>query len=230
MSEVKLVRQRRPPGAPAAPSAPLPRPTIAPGPFRLLGLVASTGGPQALLTLLGGLPTDFPLPILIVQHIGETFLQGFAAWLQDNGPLPVAVARDGEVPAAGRVYLAPAQHHLELRAGRLCWAPGSLVSGQRPSGTVLFRSLARELGPRAIGVLLTGMGDDGATGLLEMRQAGAHTIAEHESTTVVNGMPGSACRLGAARETLPLPAIAPHLLDLLRAPEPGAVVASSARR
>jgi two-component system, chemotaxis family, protein-glutamate methylesterase/glutaminase len=104
------------------------------------------------------------------------------------------------------------------------------VSSQRPSGTVLFRSMARDLGPRAIGVLLTGMGDDGAAGLLEMRQAGAYTIAEHESTAVVNGMPQVACRLGAAGQVLPLPAIAPHLLDLLAAPEAGQAGDRSAPR
>jgi two-component system, chemotaxis family, protein-glutamate methylesterase/glutaminase len=215
MSEVKVVRQRRPPAPPAAPAG-RPPPPVPGGPFRLLGIAASTGGPQALLTLLGALPPNFPLPILIVQHIGHTFLDGFAAWLDENCPLAVAVAGDGEVPAAGRVYLAPADHHLEARAGRLCWTSGAPVSSQRPSGTVLFRSLARELGPRAIGVLLTGMGDDGAAGLLDMRQAGAFTIAEHESTAVVNGMPLAACRLQAPCETLPLQQIAPRLLDLLR--------------
>ncbi len=216
MSEVKVVRQRRPPGPPARPRPRMPAARER-GPFRLLALVASTGGPAALASLLGALPPDFSLPILVVQHIGSTFLDGFAVWLNDQSPLAVSVARDGEVPDRGKVHLAPAEQHLELRAGRLCWTWDPPVSSQRPSGTVLFRSLARELGPRAIGVLLTGMGDDGATGLLDMRQAGAHTITEHESTAVVYGMPMAANRLGAACESLPLPEIAPRLLDLVAA-------------
>ena len=216
MSEVKVVRQRRQPSPPAQVRAtPGLRPQ--PGPHRILGLTASTGGPSALSRLLGSLPADFPLPILVVQHIGAAFLEGFAAWLGDVCPFESSVAREGEVPTAGRVYVAPHDRHLQVRGGRLWLTQGPPLSNQRPSGTALFESLAREYGARAIGVLLTGMGDDGAAGLLALRQAGGFTIAEDESTAVIYGMPQVACRLGAPCVSLPLPEIAGRILELLAA-------------
>lgn len=180
----------------------------------MLGIAASTGGPNAIERLLGGLPGDFSLPILVVQHITPAFLDGFAAWLNDVSPFPAAVARDGEAPAPGRIYVAPADAHLTLNGGRLALDRGPPVSGHRPSGTALFASLARELGAGAAAVLLTGMGDDGAAGLLAVRAAGGYTIAEEESTAVVNGMPGAARRLDAVCQSLPLPEIAGRLVEL----------------
>lgn len=217
MSAVKVIRQRRPPSpSPVArPSSPQAYQVRKNGAFGVLGIAASTGGPNALEKLLNGLPADFPLPMLLVQHITSSFLPGFAAWLDDVCPFAVAVARDGVVPVAGRVYLAPAERHLKIRAGRIWLDSSPPVSIQRPSGTVLFESLAREFGSRAIGVLLTGMGDDGAKGLVELRAAGGYTIAEDESTAVVYGMPQAAVRLGAACESLPVHDIAARILDLI---------------
>jgi two-component system, chemotaxis family, protein-glutamate methylesterase/glutaminase len=214
MSQVKLVRQRR--QGPAVAAARPARRALADPRVRLtmLGIAASTGGPNALERLLGGLPADFPLPILVVQHITPTFLDGFAAWLEDVAPFPSTVARGGEVPAPGRIYVAPADGHLTLEAGRLAVDRGPPISGHRPSGTVLFASLARELGAAAAAVLLTGMGEDGAAGLRAVRVAGGYTIAEEESTAVVNGMPGAARRLDAVCQSLPLPEIARRLVEL----------------
>jgi two-component system, chemotaxis family, protein-glutamate methylesterase/glutaminase len=179
-----------------------------------VGMVASTGGPNALAKVLGGLPPDFPLPILVVQHMTASFLEGFAAWLGTVSSLPVELARAGGTPEAGRVYVAPGDRHLCLRAGQLFLDAGTPVSAQRPSGTVLFQSMARSVGSAALGVLLTGMGEDGAEGLREIRRAGGYTIAEDESTAVVYGMPAAAAQLAAVSESLPLHAIAPRLLSL----------------
>jgi two-component system chemotaxis response regulator CheB len=212
MSQVKVVRQR------GARSGLLPRSALrvpsSPGSFRLLGIVASTGGPNALSQVLGTLPAAFPLPIVVVQHITASFLEGFASWLGTVCPFPVSLAQDREVARPGRVYLPPADMHVRVEGSWLRWDRGDPVSLQRPSGTVLFRSMAQSLGPDGLAVLLTGMGEDGAAGLADVRAAGGYTIAEDESTAIVYGMPGAAMRLGAVCESLPLSEIAPRLADL----------------
>jgi two-component system, chemotaxis family, protein-glutamate methylesterase/glutaminase len=185
------------------------------GALQMLGIVASTGGPGALVKLLGVLGKAFPLPILLVQHMTASFIEGFASWLGVVCPLPVRVVKDGCIPVPGEVHMAPAERHLRLQAGRLHLDAEDPISFQRPSGTVLFQSMARDLGAGALGVLLTGMGDDGAAGLLAVRRAGGYTIAEDESTAVVYGMPAAAVRMGAVCESLPLQSIAPRVLDLL---------------
>ena len=185
-------------------------------------IAASTGGPPALARVLGALPLDFPLPILVVQHMGPAFMEGFAAWLNGVVGLPVALARDGVRAEPGHVYVAPGDRHLELGPGmvlRISDAPP--IGGQRPAATALFRSLARHAGPRGIGLLLTGMGEDGAAGLLDLHRTGAATVAEDESTAIVFGMPAAAIRLAAARSVLPLDRIAAHLMRLAQ-PEPAA--------
>jgi two-component system chemotaxis response regulator CheB len=181
---------------------------------RMLGIVASTGGPRAVVQLLCGLGSDFPLPILLVQHITSSFLEGFASWLESVCPFSVVIVKDRVVPAPGTLYLASPDHHLHITQGGLQADAGYPVCAQRPSGTVLFESMAETLGTNALGVLLTGMGEDGAAGLLQIRNSGGHTIAEDESTAVVYGMPAAAVRLGAVCESLPLPAIAPRVLEL----------------
>ncbi|MCJ2013288.1 chemotaxis-specific protein-glutamate methyltransferase CheB [Methylobacterium sp. J-076] len=181
----------------------------------VLGIAASTGGPPALAKVIGGLPADFALPVLLVQHMGAAFMEGFAAWLDSVVALPVALARDGQRAEPGRVYVAPGDRHLELGSNLVMRVNESApVSGQRPAATVLFRSLARQAGAAGIGVLLTGMGEDGAVGLADMHAAGAQTVAEHESTAVVYGMPAAAVRLGAARAVLPLDRVAGHVMRL----------------
>jgi two-component system, chemotaxis family, protein-glutamate methylesterase/glutaminase len=191
------------------------KPVVAhPGDYRVLGIVSSTGGPNALMQLLGGLGAGFPLPILLVQHITASFLEGFASWLESVCPFSVEIVRQRAVPVPGKVYIATRDRHLRAEPDYLRADVGEPVCGQLPSGTVLFQSLAKTFGRRALGVLLTGMGEDGAAGLLEIHSSGGHTVAEDESTAIVYGMPAEAVRLGAVSESLPLPAIAPRILDL----------------
>jgi two-component system chemotaxis response regulator CheB len=185
--------------------------------FQIAAIVASTGGPSALARLLGRLPNDFPVPIVLVQHITTNFHAGFVDWLDGICELSVVSAEDGAYPEPGFVYVAPPDRHLRVDRDILHVATGEPVSGQIPSGTVLFESLAESYGRETLGVLLTGMGQDGAHGLKRLRDAGGYTLAEDESTAVVYGMPAVAARLGAVCESLPLDAISYRLLGLRRA-------------
>jgi two-component system chemotaxis response regulator CheB len=177
---------------------------------------ASTGGPSALAQVLGALPGDFPLPLALVQHMGASFMEGFVAWLSSVSALPVGLAGDGGAFLPGHVAVAPAGVHIRIQGGRLCFDHGELVHGQRPSADILLASAAAAFGSRAIGVLLTGMGEDGARGLAAIRGAGGYTIAEDASSAVVWGMPGTAVRLGAAVEVLAVNRIARRLVELAR--------------
>jgi two-component system chemotaxis response regulator CheB len=216
MSQVPVIRQRgnlafrpRPPQAELAQRPPQ-QPSV-------LAIAASTGGPPALAQVLGALPADYPMPVLLVQHMGAAFMEGFAQWLDGLVPMKVALAQEGEAPRPGRVYVAPGDRHLLLSPqGVLRLSHEKPLASQRPSATLLFRSVAEAGGDRALGVLLTGMGEDGAIGLAEMRRAGGYTITEHESTAVVYGMPAAAVRLGGSSLSLPLPAIGPRLAQLAR--------------
>jgi two-component system chemotaxis response regulator CheB len=216
MSQVPVIRQR---GSLVRPRTPHAEPVQRPPPQQpaVLAIAASTGGPPALAQVLGALPADYPLPVLLVQHMGAAFMEGFASWLDGLVPLKVALAQEGEVPQPGRVYVAPGDRHLLLSPqGVLRLSVEKPLASQRPSATLLFRSVAIAAGDRALGVLLTGMGEDGAIGLTEMRRAGGYTITEHESTAVVYGMPAAAVRLGGSSLSLPLPIIGPRLAQLAR--------------
>lgn len=177
---------------------------------RIIVVGASTGGTQALASFLEAIPEDAP-GIVIVQHMPEQFTWQFAQNLDTSCTIHVREAKDGDTVCRGTAFIAPGGKHTLLRREgntyRLEVRDGPLVSRHRPSVDVLFRSAARYAGPNAVGVLMTGMGDDGAKGLLEMRQAGAMTFAQDESTCVVFGMPKSAIDIGAAVKVLPL-----HLL------------------
>lgn len=210
LSEVAVVRQRPFPDRPPARCHPLHS-----GPYQVLGIAASTGGPNALMQLLAGLGREFPLPVAVVQHMTPAFVSGFASWLAGVVPFAVRVVTEKMPLVPGTVYVAPPGQHL-LANGFCAWTDaGPPVSNHCPSGTVLFESLARHVGRATLGALLTGMGDDGAEGLRQLRAAGGYTIAEHESSAVVYGMPGAAVRLGAACESLPLPEIAPRILQMI---------------
>lgn len=186
------------------------------GPPKLAVLGASTGGPQALQQILGALPAGFPLPLVCIQHIGGEFLPELLAWLGQTTPLAVGLARAGEYPEPGSVHFPPADKHLEFdRAGRFVLSQSPPYGGHRPSVTVSMKAAARQFGASTVGVLLTGMGRDGAEGLSSIAQVGGLTIAQDEATSVVFGMPGEAVALGAARHVLPLEQIAPALIALV---------------
>ncbi len=219
MSDVPLVRRRNIGASLAARLSAPPLPVQQPGAGRMrpaiMGIAASTGGPQALVRVLGALPPDFPLPILLVQHIGAPFVEGFARWLDGLLPLKVILAEEGAAPQPGHVHVAPGDHHLLVGPNRLLHLSRQPpVDGQRPAATVMFRSIAEVYGAAGLGVLLTGMGEDGARGLAALRGRGGTTITEDESTAVVYGMPAAAVRLGGSGQALPLPLIAPRLLRL----------------
>jgi len=194
----------------------------APGPVRLITIGASTGGPPALQIIFGQLPPGLPVPIVVVQHISHGFVGGLARWLGDTTPLRIKVAETGEPLRPGTVYLAPDDQHLLVTQGNLALLKTSTpVDGHRPSVTVLFESVARHYGSTAVGVLLTGMGSDGARGLKALHDAGGHTIAQDKATCVVFGMPQQGIALGVAREVLPLEQIGPQLAELVRRGDEG---------
>lgn len=177
---------------------------------------ASTGGVEALKALLLGLPADCP-PILITQHMPPRFTTGFAQRLDRECPMRVSEAAHDEAIEPGHVYIAPGSHHLEIaRHGshNICrLSDGPTVSGHRPSVDVLFRSAARVTGKKAIGVILTGMGKDGAEGLLELRRAGATTLGQDEGSSLIYGMPRVAFERGAVMRQYPLEHMAEAILD-----------------
>jgi two-component system chemotaxis response regulator CheB len=184
-------------------------------PVRMVAIGASTGGPQALREIISHLPDGFPVPVVCVQHIGADFLPEMVAWLAEVSPLPVRVAAQGEVPQAGVVYFAPGDAHLELDdGGRFDLTATPPCGGHRPSVTVTLRTVARRFGAGAVGVLLTGMGRDGAEGMADIAAAGGITIAQDEASSVVYGMPGEAVALGAAQQVLSLQHIGPALVAL----------------
>lgn len=184
---------------------------------RCVAIGASTGGPAALAQLLGALPGDFALPILVVIHIGAPFASALAEWLDDQSQLSVQNAVHGEaLPklGSGRVLMAPPERHMIVNNERIELVTTPPRHSCRPSVDVLFESLSRELGSRVAACLLTGMGRDGAEGLLSLRRAGATTMAQDEQSSVVFGMPREAAALGAAQRVLKLQEFAPALLSI----------------
>lgn len=197
MSEAKVVGRRiRPPRARV-----LSRTRVEPrlAQIRLVAMGTSTGGPPVLQTILSELTGDFPVPVLIVQHIAAGFLEGMIRWLNESSNLPIHVATAGEIPLPGHVYFAPDGVHTGIgRGGQLVFNQGESENGLRPSISYLFRTVADVLGEHAAGVLLTGMGKDGAAELKLMRTRGAVTIAQDRASSVVHGLAGEAIRLDAA--------------------------------
>lgn len=184
-----------------------------PSALRAVAIGASTGGPQALYTILKALPASFPVPIFCVQHISQGFLPGLVNWLAGECQVKLVIAQSGDIPQPGTVYFAPDHCHLQLDLqGRILLVNEAPVSGHRPSITVLFQSVATYYRRAVLGVLLTGMGRDGADGLLAIARAGGSTIAQNEETSVVFGMPKEAIALGAAQQVLSIQAIAPMLV------------------
>lgn len=184
-------------------------------PNRLLAIGASAGGPAAVAKVLAILPADFPAAVVVVQHVDKQFAAGMADWLSTGSKLPVRVACEGDKPAAGLVLLAATNDHLVLLADRsLRYTPHPQEYVYRPSVDVFFQSVTRHWGGEVVGVLLTGMGRDGAVGLKALRNQGRHTIAQDQASCAVYGMPKAAATLDAAVDILPLDQIGPKVIAL----------------
>ncbi|NNG14529.1 MAG: chemotaxis-specific protein-glutamate methyltransferase CheB [Gammaproteobacteria bacterium] len=186
----------------------------------IVALGSSTGGPQVLQSIFSSLPIGFPVPIVCAQHISKGFIGGLVQWLNGNTLLGVKVAEQSEHLLPGIIYFAPDDYHLRVKRNgsglvvNLTQDPP--MNGFRPSATPLFQSLAEHCAGHAIAGLLTGMGGDGAQGLLEARQAGCHTFVQDEESAVVYGMPGTALALGAADQVVDLDKIAAYCTSLVR--------------
>ena len=218
MAEVKVVRRWARAGArPAVQAAPrgvdeIARPKSV---KRLVAIGTSTGGPPVLRTILSELPASFPLPILVVQHISPGFLPGLVEWLRSSCAMPLEIAAQGALLAGGHVYFAPDGFHLGINAkGQIALTKRAAGDQLCPSVSHLLRSVTDAYGAGVIGVLLTGMGSDGAAELAGLKQCGGTTIAQDKGSSVVHGMPGEAIRLGAATRVLPAGQIAAELLRL----------------
>ncbi|MEP7121229.1 MAG: chemotaxis-specific protein-glutamate methyltransferase CheB [Byssovorax sp.] len=209
MAAIDVTRSRRPrvPTPVQRPRAPRSTTNIS-----VIGIAASTGGPGALVAILAALPLDVMPPILIVQHIAAGFSESFALWLKERTRHPVEVARHGTPLERGRVYVAPDDRHLGVTADlRVELSDDAAIGRQRPAGDYLFTSLARVAGSRSLGVVLTGMADDGANGAVTLRRAGGVVAAQDEATSVIYGMPKAALERGGVDDVVPLGEIAAWL-------------------
>jgi two-component system chemotaxis response regulator CheB len=209
MSEILVVRRVSPP------SRPVDRPVAKAVPqakVRIIAMGASTGGPPALRQILSVLSPDLAAPVVVVQHIAAGFTRGLVDWLNNTSKMRVYVATHREYALPGRCYIAPEDFHLNIeKNGHLVLDSSPPERSLRPAVAPLFRSVVRCYGAEAIGVLLTGMGRDGAAELKLMKDQGAMTICQDRESSVVYGMPGEAARIGAATHVLPLSQIAPHI-------------------
>jgi two-component system chemotaxis response regulator CheB len=205
LSRIRVMHHFRPTRRPVAEVAAIPA-----GQRRILAIAASTGGPKAVLQLLKELPDTLGAAVLIVQHIADGFAAGFADWLDREVPLPVALAREGEVPPPGRVLVAPNGAHLTVNGGgRIVLRQSPPLHNCRPAADALFLSLAEAgRGANTVGVVLTGMGTDGAAGLKALHVQGAFTVAQDQASCAVFGMPKAAIDRGAVDQVLPLAEIA----------------------
>ncbi|HTU40497.1 MAG TPA: chemotaxis-specific protein-glutamate methyltransferase CheB [Candidatus Aquilonibacter sp.] len=219
MSEVKvLTRWARPPRTKAlrevSPPAELELSRSA-AQIQVVAIGASTGGPPVLQTILSRLPKDFPIPVLVVQHMADGFIQWFVDWLEQECAVRIQVAAHGDLILPGHVYLAPDGAHMNVSMGGRLWlTKEDPENGLRPSVSHLFRSVANAYGRNAIGVLLTGMGKDGAKELKLMKDEGAITLVQDKASSVVHGMPGEALSLNAASYVLSPDKIAETVISL----------------
>lgn len=198
---------------------------------QLVGIGASAGGPAAIASVLQGLPADFAASVVVVQHVDEQFIPGMAAWLREHSAMPVLVAVEDAVPTAGTVLLAATGNHLVLKApDRLGYTLEPRDCVYRPSVDVFFRSVCSMWRGGVVGVLLTGMGQDGAKGLKSLRAQGHYTIAQDRATSAVYGMPKAAAAMAAAVDILPLQRIAPRLVEAIGNPRQGQVIPGMSNR
>jgi two-component system chemotaxis response regulator CheB len=217
MAQVRVIRRWAPERL-RPPATPPPRPTVraVSRALEIVAIGASTGGPQVLQEILTHLPASFPLPVVVVQHIAPGFAAGLVDWLRPQCALPIELATSGVRLDRPGIFVAPTGQHLVVRGHALGLTSDPPVSGHRPSATVLLQSVARDYGGAAVGVLLTGMGDDGAVGLRDVKRAGGITIAQDEASSVVFGMPAVAIGLGVVDHVLAPSQMAPLLVDLAR--------------
>jgi two-component system chemotaxis response regulator CheB len=201
-------------GRPSAPPTAIARATRMRRPARAIGIATSTGGPPALASILEALPVGGFAPLLVVQHLAKGFSAGLASWLSTVCKHQVVVATDGARAERGAVYVAPEDRHLGIGRDLRLVVSDAAPEGQfRPSGTWLLRSIATALGPAGGGVVLTGMGEDGALGALDLRRAGGEVIAQDEASSVVYGMPAAAAARGAVDEVVPLAEVAQWIVE-----------------
>jgi two-component system, chemotaxis family, protein-glutamate methylesterase/glutaminase len=223
LSMVRVVTRRVPtlrlPAAAATPARPGgSRPEVS-----VVAIGASTGGPAALAAIVSKLAPGFPVPVLVVQHIGGGFDRGLVDWLNGVARVRVTMAMQGKQLAPATVYVAPHDRHLGVsRSGRILLSDGPPIGGHRPSATHLFRSVAAAYGPNAVGVILTGIGADGCEGLQTLRQAGGTVLAQDRESSVVYGMPGAVVDAGIADRVLALGAMADAIEELVQPDAPGA--------
>ncbi|MEW5740317.1 MAG: chemotaxis-specific protein-glutamate methyltransferase CheB [Myxococcota bacterium] len=204
LSTVKVIRHLRggKKGTLSSPGVPAVAPatdsgTFTASPVGVVAIASSTGGPQVVQKLLAELPADFPAPLALVQHINAAFAESLVSWLAGSSKLKVKVARDGDLLTPGAVLIAPPDAHLTIPSrGRVGVEPGPAKDGHLPSGSLLLSSAAKAYGRRAVGLILTGMGNDGVDGLAAIREAGGKTLAQSQESSVVFGMPGAAIARG----------------------------------
>ncbi|HYO56688.1 chemotaxis-specific protein-glutamate methyltransferase CheB [Archangium sp.] len=219
LSSVRVIRhihnsKRRPPLPGTGGTTPAPAVGM---PYGVLAVASSTGGPQVLFRMLSELPADFPTPIVVAQHINAAFSESLAGWLANSSKLKVRLAQDGEQLLPGNVLIAPPGQHMVIPfRGRVALRPGVERDGHMPSGTVLLESAAKAYGRRTLGLILTGMGEDGADGMLAIRHAGGLTLAQNEESCVVFGMPGAAVARKAVDHLVHSDDIAGALVRLAR--------------
>ena len=219
MSEVKVVKRwapRKIPG-PVISAAAKPELALSRTKIQLVAIGSSTGGPLVLQQIFSSLPKNFSVPIIVVQHITDGFVEGFADWLMETSLFPVSVAVNGEMLLPGHAYIAPNGSHATVNGlGRIILKKGAPENGHFPSVSCLFRSVAAAYGHDAVGVLLTGMGKDGAAELGLMKNKGAITLVQDKASSIVHGMPGEAIALGAATYVLSPEKIAAALVEMTR--------------
>lgn len=218
MSEIKVIKRRFKTDAPIPTKSILAASSPKIGNYEIVAIGTSIGGPQVLKRIFSQLPSDFPVPVVVVQHMANGFIPGFTKWLNNNTSLVVKEAEHNEVLKNGVVYFAPDEVHLTVARVRNALVSqlvsGKPVSGFCPSITVLLQSVAKTSADKAVGILLTGMGSDGSQGLLELRQANGHTIIQDEKSCVVFGMAGVALTLGGVDVIVQSDQIAEYLIKI----------------
>jgi two-component system chemotaxis response regulator CheB len=229
LSTVKVIRHlrgTRKGNTPSSPSMPAVAPstdsgTFAASPVGVVAIASSTGGPQVVQKLLAELPADFPSPVVLVQHINAAFAESLVSWLAATSKLKVKVAKDGDLLTPGTVLIAPPDAHLTIPSrGRVAVQPGPQKDGHVPSGSLLLDSAAKAYGRRAVGCILTGMGNDGVEGIAAIRAAGGKTIAQSQESSVVFGMPGAAISRGVIDHVVHSDDLARALVKLAQGKEP----------